>query len=223
MSINRNEVLTKGIKALEGMIDVVNVAPALDIAQLNPEETVLSIVDMVKGFTTEGILSSPRAKELIDPIKRLLEKSKSRGFTVVAFLDSHTKESMELKFRPEHCLQGTEESELVDEMKNLGIDLVFPKNSTNGFITDEYLNWIKTSGSKFKNFIIVGVCSDICISQYALTKKSYFNERDMNSRVIVPMNYTDTYDLGVHNADLMNLFSFYQLIDNGIEVVKTIE
>ncbi|SCG83994.1 hypothetical protein DW1_2430 [Proteiniborus sp. DW1] len=223
MNITKNEVLTNGVKALEEMMGMVNQAPVLNIDTLNPEETVIVIVDMVKGFAIEGILSSPRINKLIEPIVKLTKKCKAMGIKVIAFADSHSKDSLELRFRPEHCLENSIESELVDEIKELGVDRVFYKNSTNGFITDEYLEWIKTSGSKFKNFIIVGVCSDICISQYALTKKAYFNERNMDYRVIVSMDSIDTYDLGAHNADLMNLFSIYQLIDNGIEVVKIVE
>lgn len=41
-------------------------------------------------------------------------------------------------------------------------------------------------------------------------------------RIIVPLNAVETYDLGLHNGDLMNVIALYNMITNGIEVVKEI-
>jgi len=42
------------------------------------------------------------------------------------------------------------------------------------------------------------------------------------ARVIVPLNAVDTYDLGVHDRNLMNVMAAYNMIINGVEVVRDI-
>lgn len=41
-------------------------------------------------------------------------------------------------------------------------------------------------------------------------------------RVIVPLNAVETYDLGIHNGDLMNVMALYNMIINGVEVVRNV-
>lgn len=72
-------------------------------------------------------------------------------------------------------------------------------------------------------FIITGVCTDICVHQFSLTLKTYFNKQNKESRVIVPVNTVETYDLGMHNGDLMNIMALYSMTVNGIEVVAGVE
>jgi len=38
----------------------------------------------------------------------------------IAFADCHTDESPEFDAYPKHCMKGTAESEIVDEIKNIG-------------------------------------------------------------------------------------------------------
>ena len=219
---DKKEIINTDFPIIEQMIDIINKVPSLNLDSLDSKETIICIVDMVKGFAIDGILSSPKINSLITPIENFVKYANSKGFTTIAFLDQHTKDSIELKFRPSHCLENTFESELVDELNNLGINKIFPKNSTNGFVNDKYLKWLKEDGAIYKNFIIVGDCTDICISQYALTQKAFFNENNIDSRIIIPINMIDTYDFEVHNANLINIFSLYQFMDNGLEVVKKI-
>ncbi|WP_425447875.1 cysteine hydrolase family protein [Dethiothermospora halolimnae] len=224
MRLNKESLLTNGVKSLEGMLDMIDKAPKLNIDNLDSNKTILIIIDMVNGFAKKGILSSPRVNDLISPITKLQNKCIMKDIYTLAFIDNHTKDSIELKFRPKHCIEDTDESKLVKEIEELGVDKVIKKNSTNGFVNEAFIDWKDALENKdFDNFIIVGDCTDICISQFALTLKAYFNERNLDKRVIVPINAVDTYDLDIHNGDLMNLISLYQFIDNGIEVVKSID
>ena len=58
--------------------------------------------------------------------------------------------------------------------------------------------------------------------QLALTLKAYSNENKVDTRIIVPINLVDTFELGEHNGYLMNLMSLYMMKNSGIEVVKEI-
>lgn len=217
-SIVNNDI----IKSLEGIMEELNNVDKIKLNDFNCSETILIIVDMINGFAKEGALSSPRIEKLINPIENLQRRFKENGIKIVAIRDAHNKNSLEFKAYPNHCIDGTYESEVVDEIKKNGIDTIFKKNSTNGFTSKEFNDFIETNKNKFKNYIIIGDCTDICIMQLALTLKAYFNEYDMDNRVIVPMKYADTFEFGVHNGELLNSMAFYMMKSSGVEVVEDI-
>lgn len=72
-------------------------------------------------------------------------------------------------------------------------------------------------------FIITGNCTDICVQQFAITLKTWFNRQNIKVRVIVPVNAVETYDFGLHDGDLMNVMALYNMMINGVEVVAGIE
>ncbi|MDU7905038.1 MAG: cysteine hydrolase, partial [Peptostreptococcaceae bacterium] len=71
---------------------------------------------------------------------------------------------------------------------------------------------------------VVGDCTDICIYQFVVTLKSYFNQNNIDKNIIVPMNLVDTYHIdNIHNAEIMNIVFLNSMIQNGVEVIKEIE
>src|SRR5699024_11184662 len=142
------------------------------------------------------------------------------------FLDSHEKDSQEFRYFPTHCVTGTEEAELIKELKtedSKGPDTYYvEKNSTNGFHSRGFQEWFKNNGAEVDNYIITGCVTDICVLQLALSLKSYFNEHNEDKRIIVPINCVETYDGGSHDGYLMNLFALYNMYTSGIEIVENI-
>jgi hypothetical protein len=47
--------------------------------------------------------------------------------------------------------------------------------------------------------------------------------KNIKSNIIVPVNAVETYDLGFHDGDLMNVFALYNMYVNGVRVVQGIE
>lgn len=189
-----------------------------NINEFNMEKTMLFIVDMNNGFAKKGPLYSERVESLINPIAKLGNYLSSKNCEVIAFTDSHTTESIELRSYPKHCLIGDEESEVVSEIRGINNIKIIPKNSTNGFFC---MNDIRFDN--IENIIIVGNCTDICIYQFAVTIKSYFNQNNIYKNIIVPMDLVDTYNIPkIHNAEIMNIVFLNSLIQNGIEVVEAI-
>lgn len=196
----------------------------IDLASLEKNKTALFVVDMVVGFVYSGALSSPRVAAIANNIALLNEKTK--GFKKVFFLDTHEKDSQEFRYFPSHCVKGTEEAELIPELKTKYTEDIencyVEKNSTNGFYALGFQEWLKKHEDEVDNYIITGCVTDICVLQFALSLKSYFNEKNINKRVIVPKNCVDTYDGGSHDGYLMNLFALYNMHTSGIEVVEKI-
>lgn len=216
--IIKNEFLEKSNKTLGEIFDLLAGLPVIKLKDLQPENTALIIVDMINGFVREGALASERAEKAIPSIAELSKTCDEMQITKIAFADSHTNQSPEFGAYPVHCLAGTSESEVVDELKEIGGYTLIPKNSTNGFHEEEFKKWLKDN-ENVNTFIVTGVCTNICIEQFALTLKTYFNKQNVKSRVIVPINTVETYDLDIHNGDLMNVMALYNMIVNGIEVV----
>lgn len=212
----------KALDALEEMKKFLDERPHLDIKELNSKETVLVIVDMINGFCKEGNLSSPRIKALIPETERILRLCKENEIKAIAFADSHSEDSPEFSSYPSHCVRGTWESEVVDELKEVAELKIINKNSTNGFLEDEFQDWLKNN-PQIKNFIIVGDCTDICVEQFANTLKAYFNMKNIKARVIVPISAVETYDLGYHYAELLNIVALMIMAGNGVEIVKTVK
>ncbi|MFR4767082.1 MAG: cysteine hydrolase family protein [Paraclostridium sordellii] len=167
----------------------------------------------------QGALYSDRVEALINPITNLAKILEAKNCEIIAFTDSHNKDSIELRSYPTHCLENDYESKIVDEISTIKNLKVIPKNSTNGFFCLEDKNF-----KNIDNIIVVGDCTDICIYQFVVTLKSYFNQNNIDKNIIVPMNLVDTYHIdNIHNAEIMNIVFLNSMIQNGVEVIKEIE
>ena len=196
----------------------------IDLQSLDKDKTAVFIVDMVDGFVYSGALSSPRVAAIVNNIAELNEKTK--GYKKMFFLDCHEDNSQELMYFPHHCVKGTNEVELISELKtehsNGPETFYVEKNSTNGFFSNGFQEWLKKYENEVDNFIVTGCVTDICVLQFTLSLKAYFNEKNKDKRVIVPMDAVEFYDVGSHDGNLMNLFALYNMHINGIEVVEKI-
>ena len=191
---------------------------SINLNDFDLNKTGLFIVDMNNGFAKEGALSSPRVEKIIKPIADFSKVLSSKINTIVAFTDTHDKNSVELKSYPSHCLRGDKESEVVEELLDIPNMEIIEKNSTNGFFAmdiEKYKN--------LDNFIVVGCCTDICVYQFVLTLKTYFNQHNLYKNIVVPINLVETYDIDkVHCGDMLNTIFLNSMIQNGISVVKKI-
>jgi Amidases related to nicotinamidase len=184
----------------------------------------LFVIDMNKGFCVEGALASGRIARIIPDVVRTVEIFARAKAPVVAFTDRHSRNAAEFSYLPVHCVAGTAESELVDELVACGGAMtVIGKNSTNGFMEPEAQELIrKLTGSGFGSFVITGCCTDICVKTFAVTLKTYFNRNDMELNVVVPMDAVETYDAPGHDAAAMNLFALHDMRTNGIRIVSRV-
>lgn len=219
---NKKEFLKRSDKTLGEVFDMLANLPVIQLKELQGKKTALVIVDMVNGFVREGALKSPRVEGLISRILELSKACDELQITKLAFADSHSIASPEFDSYPEHCLRGTSEGEVVDELKEIGGYTLIPKNSTNGFLEEEFQKWVKIN-EQIDTLIVTGNCTDICVLQFSLTLKSWFNMQNKRARIIVPINIVETYDFGLHDGELMNIMALYNMMINGIEVVKGVE
>ncbi len=196
--------------------------PATSAETFADGKTGLVIVDMVNGFLTEGILSSPRSASVLPEVENLLKMANAYKMPVVAFADCHEPDCIEFQSFPPHCIRGTSESEIAESLQNIGGYLKIEKNSTNGFLTPEFQEFL-TNHPELDNMIVCGVCTDICVMQFALTLKTFCNQSERNLNIILPVNAVETYDAPNHNADLCGMMALQFMAQAGITLTKEID
>ncbi|CEK38857.1 isochorismatase family cysteine hydrolase [Paraclostridium sordellii] len=210
------ELLTKEFENMKFNLEKLK---SKKINALDLSKTMLFIIDMNNGFAKKGALYSDRVEALINPITNLAKILEAKNCEIIAFTDSHNKDSIELRSYPTHCLENDYESKIVDEISTIKNLKVIPKNSTNGFFCLEDKDF-----KNIDNIIVVGDCTDICIYQFVVTLKAYFNQNNIDKNIIVPMNLVDTYHIdNIHNSEIMNIVFLNSMIQNGVEVIKEIE
>jgi len=214
MILNKERLINEASEVMEFIADKLERVETISLSDIDLSKTLLAIVDINNGFARGGALYSDRVEKLVAPIEEFAKYMIRKDAEVVAFTDCHLEESPEFSCYPIHCLRGTEESEIIDELKELNIRVI-EKNSTNGFLEEAF-----NIESNIENVIIVGDCTDICIYQFAISVRADFNRKNQGKRVIVPMNYVDTFHAPFHNGDFMNAVFLSSMMDNGIEVVK---
>ena len=88
--------------------------------------------------------------------KEFLERKEGIAFVK----EAHNEDSIEFKTFPKHCVKGTSEAELVDELKPYEKDaLVYLKNSTSAMFAKNFLRDIDEM-INLRNVIITGCCTE---------------------------------------------------------------
>ena len=195
-----------------------NNKPDLMARTLDNDGSLILVVDMVNGFCKSGALASDRCAEIIPAVSEFLERVPNTRKIFVR--DCHSESAEEFKSFPPHC-HLPQESAVVDELyAEFSENGDLPKNSTNGFYA--LLQSIPEI-SAYSNIAVGGVSTDICVMQLCLSLKSYFNEINASTNVIVFTDLVETYDSNLHNADLMNMFALKLMEQAGVQIFKNLK
>ncbi len=184
------------------------------------EEAVFQI-DMNVGFCEEGNLADPTIKHIVPNIipiiRAILEKGE--GFFVVN--DKHTDKSVELKRYAGHC-DTEKESRTIKELEIYEeyATRIFYKNSTCALFAPGMMEMLMEMVN-LKRVVIVGCCTDICIQNFAIALRNFFDELNMDVEIIVPINAVETFHIPeVHDRDENNKRAYTVMENTGISLVK---
>ena len=164
----------------------------------NATHELLVVVDMQNGFLREGNLASDRCLAVLPAVLREVENALAGGRRVLFTADTHEVEDAEFTVFPEHCLRGSREADLVDELLPfLARDdvLLVRKRRYSAFFETELEGHLHRFG--VDSVRICGVCTDICV----LHTTADLRNRDLP--VTVAAAATGTFDLPGHPADSM--------------------
>lgn len=148
----------------------------------------LVIVDLIKGFTKVGagplapLEPNSQIDSMINEISKFSVQFNEKKQPIYFFKDSHAPHKYEPPYPP-HCLKGTEEAEIIDDLKWLETSphtTFQEKECINGFIgamdengQNHFINWVKDH--KLTHLIFTGICTDVCVMDLVLTSLSVRN------------------------------------------------
>jgi nicotinamidase-related amidase len=220
---------------IRSWVDELKPLPLAEVVS-DPATTAVFSTDMTVGFCDKGALASPRVDALTGPVVDLFERSYALGVRhFVLIQDTHDPATPEFEAWPMHCVRGTEEAEMIAELKELPFaDLftVVEKNSLHPGLETDFDRWVDAH-PEIRTAIIVGDCTDLCVYQAAMLLRLLHNARNIAGvRVIVPANAVQTFDFpevearaaGVmpHPGDFFHQTFLYHMGLNGIEVVRAL-
>ena len=189
------------------------------LSQHELQKPIVFVVDMINGFIKEGALHDRAILSCGDAIKRLLTDIDCRRIFVA---DAHPPKTREFQSYPSHCVIGTAESEVISELQPY-VEELFYKNSTNAFTADDFQTFLGSDLDMYRDIIITGCCTDICIMQFSLCLNAWLNEHNKtNHRIIIPMDCVDTYHIEeLHDVQTNNQFALTNMQANGILIVAS--
>lgn len=166
------------------------------IKNLKLYEKVLIVVDMVNGFVYNGPLHDIECSKIIPRQKEIIDDYLDNGDLVVFIKDTHTKDSTEFSRMPIHCLENTDESELVPELREyVGRDNVITinKNSTSFNEAPEFRELI-TNLVNLKRVDEIGVCTDICDFNGIMGLANRLNQENRDVSIYVHEDAVATFN-----------------------------
>lgn len=157
----------------------------------------LIVVDMQNGFLREGNLASGRCLEALPAVIDEVESALDSGLRVIFTADTHEPEDAEFAVFPEHCVRGTAEADLVDELQGYldrdNVHLVRKRRYSALFETE--LEGL-LHRFEIERVRICGVCTDICVLHTAA------DLRNRDIAVTVAASATETFDAPHHPGDV---------------------
>jgi len=200
------------------------------------EQTAIVSVDVVHGFCKAGNLYSPRIEAIVPAIVDLFrnaQKNEINDFVLIQ--DTHPQKSKEFEIYPPHCVEATEESQTIPELKQLPNSsrfVIIPKKTIHPGVEPAFEKWLQEHSS-IRQFFLVGDCTDICIYQTAIFLKSWYIQRNQECHIVVPANCVDTFDIPLdhekptetlpHPGEFLHVLFLYHLKTNGIHVVRQVK
>lgn len=165
--------------------------------ELQNFKKMLIVVDMVNGFVKEGVLHDKNIELIIPRIKELVEKNLKDEELTVFIKDTHNEDAVEFKRfgNTKHCVKGTSEAELVDELKvyeGLENTISIEKNSTSYMEAPKFRKLISDL-INLKEIDVVGCCTDICDFNGTMGLSNYLNEWNRDVIISVHQDACATY------------------------------
>ncbi len=231
----RTDETNSGLKWIDQWFDQLE---PISLHSLTKEPGRLALIstDMIQGFCDEGPLASERVRRLKQPVRQLFIDCHAAGVEQFVLLqDTHHPETPEFEAWPVHCVDGTEESRTIEELRTLPFAsqfAVFEKNSLSPSIGTGFEEWLEER-PEINTAIVVGNCTDLCVYQFAMYLRMRANAFNISGfRVVVPAQAVDTYDLSTEKAESAGTFAhpgelyhrlfLHHLALNGLEVVSKV-
>ena len=175
---------------------------------------------MVNGFVREGALAAPSIMRIVPRQLELLEDAINNNDTGLIFIrDSHPVDAVEFKTYGVHCIEGSKETELIDELKEYEpYALEYLKNSTN-LIFALGLQQDLIRFYNLERIRLMGCLSEVCVENGAIGLRTFFDQVNRDVEVCVHADAIDTFNAPGHEADMVTEDAIKRMQANGIKIL----
>ena len=152
---------------------------------------VVLVVDMVVGFMEPGrnLYCGDDSRRIIPRVKDLIDRERAGGAEVFFICDTHDPDDLEFQMFPVHCIRGTDEAEVIPELRECEGDVIRKRRYSAFFETDLEQRLADLRPDKV---IICGVCTDICVMH------TTSDARNRDYTVEVPTDCVASFDPNAH-------------------------
>ena len=156
------------------------------------------VIDMLKGFLYEGypLYCGDSARRIIPEVVNLLEDETGKGSRIFFIADSHCEDDAEFEIFPAHCIEGSIESEVIEEISRFPGERINKTRYSTFYKTnlDEKLAKVKP-----EKLIICGVCTNICVLH------TVADARNRDYQVEIPVSCVSSFDQEAHEWALNHM------------------
>jgi nicotinate phosphoribosyltransferase len=149
------------------------------------------VSDMLRGFLEEGypLYCGVEARSIIPNVQRLLERELEHGSKIFYLSDHHAEDDPEFKMFPPHCVEGTEEAELIPELRQYPGEII-PKRTFSSFYNTPLDMRLEAIGAE--TIVVCGVTTHICVLSAVI------DARTRGYEVEVPVDCVASFDKKAH-------------------------
>lgn len=152
---------------------------------------VVLVLDMLRGFLEPGhpLYCGDEARAIIPRVRDLLELAQVAGSKVIFVADTHDPDDREFEVFPPHCIRGTDETEVIPELRPFASEII-PKTRYSAFFGTPLEQRLRDLAPG--RLIIVGVCTDICVLHTTA------DARDRDYAVEIPSECVASFNPDAH-------------------------
>ena len=162
--------------------------------------TAVIVVDMQRGFMApEGTLyCGDEARKIVGPIRQRVEAERDEGATIFFTQDTHVADDEEFRMFTPHCIEGSGEEEIIEELDALANDgrRIVKRRYSAFFETDLAEQLAELQPEKV---VVVGDCTDICVLH------TVAGLRNRDYAVEVPADCVASFDTEQHEWALTHM------------------
>ena len=150
-------------------------------------------VDMQKGFMAPqgSLFCGDAARRIIPRVRERIEREQAAGAAVFFTQDSHAADDREFEMFPPHCVAGSEDEEIIDELAGLAASAtIVKKRRYSAFYNTDLADQL--AELQPDKVVVMGDCTDICV----LHTVSDLRNRDF--AVEVPADCVASFDPEQH-------------------------
>ena len=158
----------------------------------------LLVIDMLVGFLEPGrpLYVGDEAARIISRVERLILSEKAKGTNIVFVADTHEIDDLEFQMFPPHCVKGTEEAKVIDQLAPYA-DSILQKRRYSAFFETDLETRLRTLDTD--KLMLCGVCTDICVMHTAA------DARNRDLAVEISPSTVASFDEGAHNYALLHM------------------